>query len=457
MKNALDRFIAGEDRLSALLRMLPFHEAPEGLAARVRESALAAEREAEIREALRFAPSERLRENVIREAGMLHEAHAARRRAVLRALAKGEDPEHLFGGALGKEAQDWLRQEALRAISAPQAAPAPASSVWSFWRSWRFWDAGRPVGRRYSLALVWTFCFVMLCGLLLRVYDFSAPTLSEFALQDQAALAPDGAPKDDTPKAESTAAAPAFASEEAAFSAPDSEAGSTSPALPAARAPSGEQDVAGRADALITRHKESAPPDSRVLDAAPFRESESKSSIRAERHARAAPGSDAPPSFVPPTEHASASSVASNAQAAAPVSTFPSPVARLETDKAAARERSRSDASRSEAYQAPGAAPTLVADALRLPAQTQEDASLVIRHPAEAISAWRQSVAGLKPPLAGERFIWRLFARDTENAKVRALTNYLRHTLPDGQTLSLHADPALAADHARLEQFRVTK
>jgi hypothetical protein len=478
--SALDRFIAGEDRLSALLRMLPFHEAPERLAAKVRESALAAERQAEIRAVLRFAPPERLRENVIREAGMLHEAQAVRRSAVLRALAQGEDPERLFGGPLGKEARDWLRQEALRAISAPQAAPAPASSVWSFWRSWRFWGAGRPVGRRYPQALVWTFCFVMLCGLLLRLYDFPAPILSGFGLQGQVALAPGAAPQDEAsqdeaPKAESTAAAPAFASEEAASLTPEAEAWSTSPALPTAKAPSSERGAARYAGALSATQsatqQESAPPDIRILDAAPLHERESRSSILAERHARVAPetgqakpaaspphpgaaraisGDDGVPPTVSPTEHAIASSSASNAQAPAPApaSTFPSPVARLETNKAATKKASRSVA---------GMAPGLAADAPGLPAQTPEDASLVIRHPAEAITAWRQSVADLEPPLAGERFIWRLFAGDTENAEVQTLADYLRHALPDGQTLSLHTDPALTADAARLEQRRVAE
>jgi hypothetical protein len=102
-------------------------------------------------------------------------------------------------------------------------------------------------------------------------------------------------------------------------------------------------------------------------------------------------------------------------------------------------------------------APSLAADAPGLPVQTPEDASLVIRHPAEAITAWRQSVADLEPPLAGERFIWRLFAGDTENAEVQALADYLRHALPDGQTLSLHTDPALTTDAARLEQRRVAE
>ncbi|MDR1646747.1 MAG: hypothetical protein LBR88_01750, partial [Zoogloeaceae bacterium] len=60
--------------------------------------------------------------------------------------------------------------------------------------------------------------------------------------------------------------------------------------------------------------------------------------------------------------------------------------------------------------------------------------------------------AAMTPPPDGQTFVWQLFAGDPQNAQVQALADTLRHTLPDGHTLRLRADPDLAAIEARLER-----
>jgi hypothetical protein len=274
----------------------------------------------------------------------------------------------------------------------------------------------------------------MLCGLLLRLYDFPAPILPEVVWQDDAKPAS---------KAEPEAAVPVFTSETAALSAPDSEAWPTSSSLSvAARMPSSERVKAGRTNALPLLRKKSAPPDDlRHLDAA--------RAPALEERARAAP--EASPAMVAPLPYpavasdlasAEASSPASKAQGEAPaVALFPHQT----TNKASAQAR-----------QVAGGAQGLAADSLRhAPSPPRGGhASLVIHYPANA-KQWLQIAPLLGNPQEGEQFVWRLFAGDTKNAEVQALADYLRHTLSNGHSLSLHTDPALAAADVRLERLRV--
>lgn len=150
-QDAADRFIAGEDRLSALLRELTPFVAPEslgvavGVAARALEARVAAE--AEQRSAttspppldLTFAAPPSLSANVLREAARLQAAQAARRDAVFEQVRQGKEAADILGAPVGKDAQAWLRAQAeanegTRRV-APTVQPNRANPMSRWWKS----------------------------------------------------------------------------------------------------------------------------------------------------------------------------------------------------------------------------------------------------------------------------------------------------------------------------------
>jgi hypothetical protein len=435
--SAFEAFIAGKDRLSALLKTLPVYEAPETLAQKIQEAALALAvgKQRDFQENAGFAPPDSLQAVVLREADILHKAQAARRRAILQrvAAAPEDDLGALFGGPISKEAENWLRQEADHAIS---EAPAP-----SFWSFWRFGRVRRAVGRRYPLALGWTFCLVMLCGLLLRLYDVPAdvpaPGLPG-AAQDKEKPVPEIAQAE--PQAEPAEQEIAPAEPQAAAPMPEPAAWPASPDLPAAAEANGEHALARRAEA--ESRKVSPMADAYLPEAAPASAPEREVSGRHPGHPIAADDGvvSSPETSMPRARKQDLASLSAPLPgAAAPkrpavANALPSPAAKA-------------------ADQAPA---TLAPDPTVSPRTSgsplQDHASLVIFHAANARQRSRIA-AILNAPRAGERFVWRLFAGDTNHAKVRALADDLRRALPEGDTLILSPDPALAAADARLERW----
>lgn len=389
---AFERFVAREDRLSAVLLSLPFHEAPAGLAARIRDAALSAEAQRQQEENACFAPPDSLEEAVLRQAEALHAAQTDCRRAILRQAAQEEDLSRLFGGQLSQEAKDWLRQAARSEL---QDVPAPLGA--SLWRQWRVKFAWR-----HPFALGWAFCLVLLCGLLLRVYVYDSPLSDKVAFMP---VMPEAAVPPSMAEINETAALAPVPGE--SLSAPKS------PVLPPP--PAAEPAARSGTTAANARALESSPPAVRAsrLTAAPV-PPVGKAAISDEMVAAVAPRMDMRPQSLESKRNAPLKKQEHPAAATLP----PSPESEQDAHSAVL---------------------------------SQNQADLVILYPANA-TQWRKIAAILTPPHDRQTFVWQLFAGDPKTAEVRALADYLRRALPDGHTLSLRADSRLAAIEARLER-----
>lgn len=148
---AVDRFIAGEDRLSALLRDVPRFLPPESLAvavataARAVQARMAAEAEqTAVRtpvQSLSFTPPAALSASVLREAAQLQQAQSARRDAVFDQVLQGKSVSDVLGASVSNATQDWLRMEAAQnrqqaaTPATPPARSKPAAHTSRWWRS----------------------------------------------------------------------------------------------------------------------------------------------------------------------------------------------------------------------------------------------------------------------------------------------------------------------------------
>jgi hypothetical protein len=408
--SAFERFISREDRLSAVLLALPEYEAPEHLAARIQEAALSlsdAEKHRPVENSL-FVPPDSLEQAVLRQAGILHAAQSARRRAILRQVAEEDDLSRLFGGPLSRETENWLRQAAQ---SESQETPTPEKMPAPFWQQWRAILTGR-----HSFALGWAFCIVMLCGLFLRLYNtlLPGPETLENAVQEATKTV-----------VAAEAANPGKANEPAPMPAPKTPSAAepfVSPPLSAADAPAAHE----RSKAAVGALRNPSPSAARAVEAAPEREAQ-----RMADETKVAAALPAPPD-----------TARMEPAAAAP---------RLEAQRPAPESKQNAPAKKEDARAAGLISPPEVAQARSLPAMPQNPVDLSILYPANA-PQWQSLAATLTLPQAGQTFVWRLCAGDTENAEVQALADFLRRTLPDGHTLSLRADPDLAAGETRLER-----
>ncbi|SPD42504.1 conserved protein of unknown function [Cupriavidus taiwanensis] len=152
--HAAERFIAGEDRLSALLKALPPYPPPAALEAAVLAAARAAQHEAARRQAgaaaLPFAAPPALAAAVLEEAARLHAAQSARRDAVLARVAAGAAAEDVLGARLGPDAAAWLRAQAADSTRNP-AQPSATARLTHAARARRWW---RSLGLVASVAAV---------------------------------------------------------------------------------------------------------------------------------------------------------------------------------------------------------------------------------------------------------------------------------------------------------------
>jgi hypothetical protein len=392
--NAFERFIAGQDRLGALLKNLPRYEAPERLIDAIQTQAETLEQQKRaFAENRVFAPPASLQEAVLREAQTLHAAQSARRRAVLRQVAREEDLTSLFGGPLDEKTQVWLRQEA-RAETPPPA--------WQFWRQWNINTAGR---RR--LAFGWAFSLAMLCGLMLHYY-----------LPPSAPL-----PSADTAK---------------------------TPAPPVLREPAppvyAQADISKATEPVM---QESAEPESPQAYARADLPAAAESTNKKQR--RAALALRPPPASAPDALEAKESLPPQPAAVAA--APLPAP---LSSESRSAKMEAPANRAPSAAVAPPPAAKPMsdarMSDTLSQLSQKTAAPVVSFLYPADA-AQWKTLAETLKANDHNNApATWRLFAADPENAKVQALAAYLKKTLPNGQTLRLHTDSSLAAPDARLEK-----
>ena len=119
MSSSFERFLAGEDRLSTLLRELPRYEPGEILESRFAETARKAQ--AQHVEMPVFEPPASLTVNFQALAGSIDEAQQTRRNAVLHEIAEGKPVNAVIGAPLGEGGQKWLQQQV--PTPAPQAKP----------------------------------------------------------------------------------------------------------------------------------------------------------------------------------------------------------------------------------------------------------------------------------------------------------------------------------------------
>lgn len=157
--SADERFIAGEDRLSALLRQVPAFAPPASLEAAVMAAARAeqAARNAPaplpptaLPPKLRayaeqaaapadddgqdFTPPAGLQASVMAQAARLQAAQATRRNAVLEEVRRGDPPQSVLGAPVSEAAQAWLREQATQQALDEQAAkPARARRARRWW------------------------------------------------------------------------------------------------------------------------------------------------------------------------------------------------------------------------------------------------------------------------------------------------------------------------------------
>lgn len=221
--SAFQRFMQGEDELSALLRAaLPAFEAPPGMEARFRDQvqALQAGRAAAV-EAMSFEPPASQSLAFARLAADVQSAQAPRRAAVLGQIRSGRSAAEVLGAAISEEGRAWLQQQST-AVAAPAAAtagrPAARRSAWTWGAGSAFaslllmvvglrvsgvWPAGGTLHREYSGEVVAASQSVAsLAGAQLAQLDEQYPSADA---APEAAVAP--APRMATPQPQSRAAA----------------------------------------------------------------------------------------------------------------------------------------------------------------------------------------------------------------------------------------------------------
>ncbi|WP_454751743.1 hypothetical protein [Cupriavidus necator] len=213
--SAVDRFIDGEDRLSALLKRLPAYAPSDALEAAVRAAARTAQQEADrLRTSaapLPFPAPPTLAAAVLQEAARVQAAQAARRDALLDRVAAGQPAADVLGAPVSAATRDWLAAQAQANAAAQKAEQARTSHAV---RARQWW---RSLGLAASVAAV----AGLTTSIVLRQIDDGA--LLPATTREISAPAP--APAADIAAAPATEAAP-----EAAAAAP------ASPAPPAVQA-----------------------------------------------------------------------------------------------------------------------------------------------------------------------------------------------------------------------------
>ncbi|MWL86718.1 hypothetical protein [Cupriavidus sp. SW-Y-13] len=146
--DAVDNFIDGEDRLSALLRDLPPFEAPATLAvsvataARAVQARMAAEAETSVARVTAppptFTAPPTLSGSVLREAARLQQAQTTRRNAMFDQIDAGQSAQDVLGAPISDAGHAWLREQAAQhRDAASSAAPTPLPRKPKLSRWWK--------------------------------------------------------------------------------------------------------------------------------------------------------------------------------------------------------------------------------------------------------------------------------------------------------------------------------
>ncbi|GHT80297.1 hypothetical protein AGMMS49543_00190 [Betaproteobacteria bacterium] len=145
--SAVERFIAGEDRLSAMLKAVPVFDAPTRLQSWVQESARAIEAERGPEPAYAFEPSAGVHDAVMREARAMERAQAPRRAVLWGRLGRDENAAEVLGVPVAAATATWLRQQAARHQATPAVTPPVPSRQ-------RWWGQRLAFGAMFSLAVL---------------------------------------------------------------------------------------------------------------------------------------------------------------------------------------------------------------------------------------------------------------------------------------------------------------
>ncbi|MEC5399841.1 hypothetical protein [Uliginosibacterium sp. H1] len=327
---SFERFLQGEDGLSALLRELPAFEPPTRMeedfaqAARVAQASHDAPSAALTDDILSFEPPAGMQADFARMAAKLQAEQAPRREAVIAQLARGDDAAAVLGGDISARTREWLDRQQAAKSERPVVVVA---------RKPRFrWLPG--LGLAASAALV-------------------AGVATQWLMRGEA-------PADNVALNEVPAAAPAqlaIESEKPVAPAAEPTVRNRSAGAPVAsaqdRQASAERE-ASRTRAQDEEKRVASQPDA-VADATKAREEIAAASAFAERRlaAPAAAPAPVPPQALPPpaviVEVPAAEPMPESLAAAPPPPAAPAPAAKA----APMRERAASDAAMASAPQSP--------------------------------------------------------------------------------------------------------
>lgn len=392
--SAFDRFLAGEDRLSALLKSLPLYDTPDTLAASVLTAAAQSEgalwNVANLAVAPAFEPSPALAEAVLHEAKQMEAAQALRREALWNSL-ENASPAEALGAPVTAATETWLRQQQLEHAKTSTQKPAH-----------------KPQRRWWTLPRI---AFGFSCGLAL---------FFGFAMQ-RTEVTP-------TQQAYETELASAT---EAAQAAPAAEVADTEYAPPpsvqtAAAAPSEhEQNKAYAAKAVMPEADYAAKPRADKGYRAAPRGAASEEKISPLANARIAAAEPVP---LPPPPAAIAPTIAPLAEAEFAAPPPPSSVA-MESKRSMARS-----VAQTYTY--------LIHDAQW---QQLADSWVSARQDMARAKADIADAANASAPIT-----WYLEAADIETEDIRALAAQLRASLPSGVNLVVRAQAEVPGGYARL-------
>lgn len=334
--DAVERFIAGEDRLSGLLRDVPRYEAPEQLAiavataARAVQARVAVEAENKVDRITTPAPvfraPETLSSSVQREAARIQAAQSARRDAVFDEVSAGKAPVDILGAPVSEATAAWLRDQAAQHSDAAPSATAsmpPARPRQTHVSRW--WKSLGLAASAFAIAGLATQIVLrqmddgspMTASLSSNVVIAEAPPMhasTTLAAREQTAPA-----AQDAPPASPTPATTPSTSQSSALSLPSTNARAKSARAPAAeiaRHPGAESNTIDTADIARKRMTQDAAPTLPTPPASPA------SPAPQADYSPAAVTMAAPPA---PTPVPVPTPAYARAQAAAPASMFAAP------------------------------------------------------------------------------------------------------------------------------------
>lgn len=433
--DAVERFIAGEDRLSALLREVPHFEPPANLAtavaaaARAVQARMAAEAE---RDAVRrsappptFAAPPTLSDSVLREAARLQAAQAARRDVVFEQLLQGKPADDVLGAPVSAPTAAWLRTHAAQhrdeTASKAVAAPARRARVVSRW-----WRSLGVAATAFAVAGLAT-------KIVLSQLDDGTPTTA--SLSSNVVIADLAAP--------AAPAEPALASAPALAGAP-----STGPAHEA--------------------RTEAAPPASAPARAAPPDEPVRRPTRPSPSARKAQDSSPSPSPSTPPAAAAESTSPAPAAPAAPAILAAPPPTASMQAQADAAP--APAPQAGAAAAQAPAVGteararrtPQSAFMAAPAPAPTESAAASTTTMQEAAPQAQKSATVTLEDDPASVAMQWRpgkglhVWSAEPDNAAVRDWVARLWAAMPaDARPVApygIQRDDALARGQLRIEQ-----